>query len=355
MKTNGIPPDYLGFGAVTGDATRLVVLADRGQFVIRALRSTDDGNTWTEGTASTPFFSLPKRAVIKDNSLLVAAFGSGVYQSPDFGDTWIAANNGIPFTTIDDITIHGGDLFAGGNEVYRSTDNGASWTLANTGIPAFAGIIRLASMGNSLFAMSAFSANVYRTTDMGANWTVVSQLPGPGVTDLIVHGSNLFAGVVNAGVHVSTNSGSTWTDIRTGLPAAVYYSLAVRGTDLFCGTDNRGVWTRPLSEVTSVEIAETGIPDEFALEQNYPNPFNPKTEIGFHLPAGQAGIAEYGLVSVQVFDLLGKEVATLVNEPLHAGSYSVGWDAQGLPGGVYFYQLKTGSFVETKKMIYSAS
>jgi endonuclease/exonuclease/phosphatase family metal-dependent hydrolase len=93
---------------------------------------------------------------------------------------------------------------------------------------------------------------------------------------------------------------------------------------------------------------ENNIPVKFALLQNYPNPFNPSTTIGYTL------LAE-GQVTLKVFDVLGKEVAILVNEVQHSGSYSIDFDASsaagGLPSGIYFYQLSTGVFKETKKLI----
>ena len=99
--------------------------------------------------------------------------------------------------------------------------------------------------------------------------------------------------------------------------------------------------------LVSVANEET-IPNTFSLEQNYPNPFNPTTNIGFR-------IADRGFVSLKVFDVLGNEVATLVNEELPAGSYEVEFGRnlinQVLTSGVYFYQLKAGSFIETKKML----
>lgn len=82
----------------------------------------------------------------------------------------------------------------------------------------------------------------------------------------------------------------------------------------------------------------------FALTQNYPNPFNPNTSIGYQLSAG-------GKIKLTVFDLLGREVATLVDESKPAGKYSVNFKADGLPSGVYIYQLKSGSSVQTKKML----
>jgi hypothetical protein len=86
------------------------------------------------------------------------------------------------------------------------------------------------------------------------------------------------------------------------------------------------------------------IPDEFSLEQNYPNPFNPTTEIGF-------GIADLGLVSLKVYDILGREVATLVNEVKQPGEYTVQWDASRQASGVYLYRLQASSFVKTKKLL----
>ncbi len=98
------------------------------------------------------------------------------------------------------------------------------------------------------------------------------------------------------------------------------------------------------SYLTGVNQISTEIPDKFELQQNYPNPFNPTTHFGFR-------IAEFGLVRLTVFDVLGKEVQLLVNEELQPGSYETEWDASAYPSGVYFYKLESGSFTETKKMV----
>jgi len=97
-------------------------------------------------------------------------------------------------------------------------------------------------------------------------------------------------------------------------------------------------------------------PLSYRLDQNYPNPFNGISNFEFHLPAlsgeeGQAGISKLSSVSLVVYDLLGREVATLVNEKLAAGTYTRTWDATGQPSGVYFYRLSAGDFVETKKLV----
>jgi hypothetical protein len=94
------------------------------------------------------------------------------------------------------------------------------------------------------------------------------------------------------------------------------------------------------------------VPESYVLEQNYPNPFNPITNIKFKIPLCHSGESRNPLVSIKVYDMLGKEVATLVNEQLQPGSYSVRFDAGNLPSGVYFYTLKAGDFSETKRMVY---
>jgi hypothetical protein len=98
--------------------------------------------------------------------------------------------------------------------------------------------------------------------------------------------------------------------------------------------------------------AGTGVPEKFALEQNYPNPFNPSTTIRFQIPAEVgAQRSQVGLVTLKVYDVLGREVATLVNEEMKPGSYEVTWDATEFASGVYLYRLQAGSFVETKKLV----
>jgi hypothetical protein len=99
-----------------------------------------------------------------------------------------------------------------------------------------------------------------------------------------------------------------------------------------------------LPTFTGVEPFGSTIPDGYRLEQNYPNPFNPTTTIEFALPRTER-------VLLTVYDLLGREVAPLVNEEKPAGSYRATFDAQGLPSGTYFYTLRAGSFTVTKSMV----
>ena len=98
-------------------------------------------------------------------------------------------------------------------------------------------------------------------------------------------------------------------------------------------------------KITSVQqLAESMIPENYSLAQNYPNPFNPSTMINYQLPMNS-------LVTVKVFDVVGREVATLVNERQEAGTYQTSFNAQGLSSGLYFYQLRAGNYSEVKKML----
>jgi hypothetical protein len=91
-------------------------------------------------------------------------------------------------------------------------------------------------------------------------------------------------------------------------------------------------------------LPQPSVPGRYVLEQNYPNPFNPSTKIQFSIVHRQ-------LTIVKVFDVLGREVATLVNELKEPGTYTVQFNASSLASGVYFYRLQAGNFVQTKKLL----
>jgi flagellar hook assembly protein FlgD len=82
----------------------------------------------------------------------------------------------------------------------------------------------------------------------------------------------------------------------------------------------------------------------FSLSQNYPNPFNPTTHFGFQ-------IANFGFVSIKIYDINGREIETIVNGHLNQGTYEVEWNASNYPSGVYYYTMTAGEFKDTKKMI----
>jgi hypothetical protein len=113
------------------------------------------------------------------------------------------------------------------------------------------------------------------------------------------------------------------------------------------GTFGRSIWVRDISGDDPIGIVpvSNNIPERFQLNQNYPNPFNPVTNIIFD-------VAKTTDVKLVIYDLLGKEVETLVNKQMQPGNYKTDWNAAEFPSGIYFYKLTTeDGFVETKKMI----
>ncbi|MDP4195647.1 MAG: T9SS type A sorting domain-containing protein, partial [Bacteroidota bacterium] len=98
------------------------------------------------------------------------------------------------------------------------------------------------------------------------------------------------------------------------------------------------------TSTTDVNANSNAAPKDYELAQNYPNPFNPSTSIKYSIP-------QNSMVSLKVYDILGKEVASLVNEQKSAGSYEVNFNANSLSAGMYIYELKAGNFTQTKKMM----
>jgi len=142
----------------------------------------------------------------------------------------------------------------------------------------------------------------------------------------------------------------TAPDSTTGLD---FYDFGVQQPDksegrLPDGTNTWKFFAEPTkgaaNSTTVVETNQATIPTKFALYQNYPNPFNPTTTISFSIPAKQK-------VTLTIFNTLGQKIITLVDDILPAGKHSVQWQAEDVPSGFYFYQLKSGSYIATKKMI----
>jgi hypothetical protein len=108
-----------------------------------------------------------------------------------------------------------------------------------------------------------------------------------------------------------------------------------------------GVLYGDTSVISGIKPISNQIPSEFRLYQNYPNPFNPVTKIKFDVPS----VETHCHASLQIYDMLGREVATLVNQELKPGTYEVEWDAANYPSGTYYYKLTSGDYTETKKMV----
>ena len=177
-----------------------------------------------------------------------------------------------------------------------------------------------------------------------SQWTLTSL-----ETDTVTDGVTCFSGfhdkllaMVELGRGFSsTDGGEHWTLLDTELSRRGVNVITRVDSNLFAGTYYHGLWKRRISEmITSVRPSPPGAPAIFALSQNYPNPFNPKTTIDYDLPRRER-------VSLKVFNALGQEVLTLVDEVQDAGYKSVSMDASNLVSAVYYCRLAAGEHVRT--------
>jgi hypothetical protein len=305
------------------------------------VHSNDNGTTWNEANHGLTNNNI-SAFVCRNDNIFAAAY-TGVFISTDDGSTWASCNNGL--SGINYLIVYNNILYtASGGGVISSTDNGTSWTAVNN---KFAGssILTIAHSGNSLFA-GTWGDGIFRTGDTDTVWMAAdSGLTNKYIHSLVAIDSNIFAGT-ERGVFLSTNNGRYWHCIDSGLTNKYVQTLLISNNNLFAGTIGCGVWYRPLTEMitTGVKDKENDLPNQFSLSQNYPNPFNPSTTITF-------SVGMYSYTSLQVYDVLGREVATIVSEKLPAGNYSRQWNAANMPSGIYFYRLKAGDFIETRKLV----
>lgn len=184
---------------------------------------------------------------------------------------------------------------------------------------------------------------------MGTTWSdISSNLPDAPVDAFVVdpiEPSRLYLGN-DVGMYVSSNSGQSWWVLGEGLPVLPIGDIEIHPTtrELVAGTYGRSMYKIDLNLIPSNIESSKPIVSCFNLEQNYPNPFNPSTNIKYT-------IEQTTNVVLKVFDILGNQITTLVNEEKSAGTYEVKFNAVGLSSGIYFYKLKSGNFSQTKKML----
>jgi hypothetical protein len=171
----------------------------------------------------------------------------------------------------------------------------------------------------------------------------ILEQPGKTINALAITGKTIFAGT-GKGIFVSTNGGTSWSSFSTGLMYTEIRSLLLSGQYLFTRTATGGIWRRPLSKVTAVKDVSVVMPVGWSFAQNYPNPFKPSTTILFTIPARS-------FVTLKVFDMMGRDVVTLVQGELAAGLHTRVLSSEYLSSGVYCYRMQAGAISETKKFI----
>ena len=200
-----------------------------------------------------------------------------------------------------------------------------------------------------------------RTEDMGQTWEDLSGFVGTdgcrssnGFPNARVWDVEVFPEVpriiwagTDLGLFESRDHGQTWAYADNGLPAVSVWRIRIVDGEVVLATHGRGVWSLDLTQVLTAaeEEAGTTLPTSFELLDNYPNPFNPSTTIGFKLAADSH-------IRVSVFDVLGRKVATLTDQPYSIGTHQITWDASAMGSGQYIYRMEAdGKLIGTKAMV----
>jgi hypothetical protein len=234
------------------------------------------------------------------------------------------------------------------SRIYSSTNNGSNWSVQSSTPEASIYAIWFDINGSATGYCGG--TNILKTTNYGVNWTSIGSLGTgnvSGITGLPMFGGNVwYVKSGNSNIYRGFGDG-TWF-VNYTAPAGTYRHIA---TDRIPSWPFNGFAVRTNGGISYTfifveKITELGgeLPESYSLLQNYPNPFNPATKIQFSLP-------ELKDVRLVIFDIIGREIASLVNEQLKPGNYEVDWDGTNYSSGVYYYKLMAGSYIETKKMI----
>jgi beta-lactamase superfamily II metal-dependent hydrolase len=300
-------------GATNSNTLRLnVTTAVAGTQYLRTQRT----DTW--GTSQSWSFWIGRRAqaaTIANHSIV-----------------WLWANEtNLTSATVDGYRFRFGDDTGGDNIVLQKVTNGVATDI-------------LTSSGSVTNALTdiGFMVRVTRTT--GSVWTIyTSTLP-------TASGGGAVATAVPSAANTTVNQGSVTNSTYTSFTNGYFGFMAVHssGTSARAGAEFDQLYfdissSSPLGKpVISPEIVS--MPSDFQLYQNFPNPFNPSTVIKFQIP-------DASVVTLKVYDLLGREVSSLVNGQLEVGNHETVWNADKYPSGIYIYRLSAGNFTETRKML----
>mgnify|MGYP001558605779 CR=1 FL=1 len=308
-------------------------------------RSSDNGNTWSFSGTGLPTSGNITGIVEIGGFTIVSSSSGGIYRSTNGGTSWAVSNSGLTNTSVNALITFGSYTYAGTNGgFFISSNSGGNWSVSNSGLTSTS-VQCIFSPATSIIYVGTSNGGVFVSTNNGANWSPSNTgLTSLAVRALVAQGSFVFAGTTG-GVFVSTNSGANWTVANTRLNNTMVQSLNLDTRDyLIAGTLGNGAWRRPYSELTAVREIVGILPTGFSLEQNSPNPFNPTTTIEYELPWAE-------VVSLKVYNVLGEEVRTLVNETKMAGRYRQSLNGKDLASGVYLCRLTAGTFTQTRKLI----
>jgi photosystem II stability/assembly factor-like uncharacterized protein len=312
---------------------------------------TDDLTMWNlvlqtgqnDGVFNSLYFS-------KTNPNIGCALADEMYITTNGGNTWVpkstgvigvsSAQNSLMFV---DNTFFGFGLKNGAARVRMSNNGGGAWLTKNVNIPG-AYTSGFTFKSDKLIGISSTSESmpqISRTTDGGITWTPISigsGLSGKTYTKWVPYTSVVYIIGENGAIKRSTNDGVTWTSMQTANVTNLNHFDFNKVNNIICGyaVSKNGSVIKLIDSVlyhlTNTEPVNNNLPSEFKLHQNFPNPFNPVTSIAYDLPSNS-------MVNLKVFDMLGREIAVLVNGNRNAGKYTVNFNADKYTSGIYFCKL----------------
>ncbi|MCX6165124.1 MAG: YCF48-related protein [Ignavibacteriae bacterium] len=230
----------------------------------------------------------------------------------------------------------------GTNTIIKTTNGGINWI--SQPHPTVSLINRIFAISPEIAWVTA-SGTVLSTTNGGTNWISRDINANYAISAFFLNSNTGYVSTSPRNVFKTTNNGLNWIAQMTDTASALYSIFFTSAdTGFVCGSYGKIYKTINGGGVIGVKRIEENIPEKYNLFQNYPNPFNPTTNIRYQL-------TNNSLVNLRVFDILGKEVATLLNEKQAPGVYEVTFDGSGLSSGIYFYRIQAGDFSDTKKML----
>lgn len=321
--------------------------------------STDAGVSWQ--TRSCGIGTFREFDVGADDSTIFGNGWGGLVKSTDGGQHWdsvdfhISGINNVAQVAIDPSNheIVYALLWIRGtsdrNILVRSTDGGSHWMELADSLDRFCLNPR---KPNHIYHISYYALNpvAYVSNDGGTSfqpvaggYQVVSVAADPKRDDIA------YALMLDGSVASSRDTGMTWkifsTTSRYSYLSSIHaVSTSDGGTLLLIETSSSGILSYKFEDPASVKATTEAEVSHYALFQNYPNPFNPSTVIRYDLPTNTR-------VTLKIYDVLGRELTTLVDERQIAGGHSVTFNANALPNGVYFYRLQAGAYTQTKKLV----
>ncbi|MBI5215770.1 MAG: T9SS type A sorting domain-containing protein [Ignavibacteriae bacterium] len=315
-----------------------------------------DGKNWTHCYTGTNANDREVRALATNKSGYIYAglYGvpsKGIIRSTDNGASWENISSGLTTYNIRSLIVtKNNTVLAGSNSglIFRSTNNGDQWNQVYQGtvnVPILS--FTLDSSGNVLAGTGDNGALILKSTDEGTSWTSFnSGLPNGTVYSLLCRKNEVvYASLYGYGVYNLNPNNSRWETCTDSLPDLQVTAMTINNNDtLFAGTSTGKIFICNGICLVDVQENKSFVPSSYHLKQNYPNPFNPSTNIEYSLP-------HKSHVKITVLNILGQEIATLIDAIQDAGFKSVELNAKHIPSGMYFYRLQADNFIETKKLL----